>query len=608
MPGDSISLDDQDWEVIADHWWHTPLSLAPCPLSWVDHEPCQFRQPRPPEVAAKKAHYWHERLLLVAKNAQRSSVCCQNCQEWLYLGGGGMFVCDAMKGVGVQGEMELNLDLVGVKMVLAMVDQLEHAVGITTTDHHTAEDIAILARRVSLMLNDVLPIAYPEGSWDEYTAKFLDGSRIAPHSAVIFRPDLNSDPPPADSITSILDLDLDPPRRKLPRFSREIIDLTDSEQSVASEAPPATPKPLPSFAASGSDGTMSGDLPKFHLPRVPSSPSISYSSTSPLTSDGLSSESSHTRCSSLPPGGDLHKEDYDVEVVSESTPSEESEIPLFLVTSSDRLIRQSSRTREIIDRLRFPAVPRGRSKTSNARGNSNASMPVKNSRSGLNDATVKQLFQKGSDGWICLADDAEYATATSKAKDPSQPGQADGPQSRNPIEHSGPSELEEAILSPRPPKSTRDPRRKQTQSKHVRRGSGWVEGLPPSSTPTAFDGPPRGALGHRLTPSVQPAAPASVGTFTFPPPAYYAFPSAPIPQYASMAPFGPPPYRGYPPGAGYPHPLTMPPYPGMLPHQHQHQHQHQQPYPHLFMYQQHRAAGANPPVITGSTGIRHAQW
>jgi hypothetical protein len=170
-----------------------------------------------------------------------------------------MFVCDAMKEVGVQGDLDLNSDLVGVKMVLAMVNQLERVVGITMTEHHTAEEIGILARRVSQFLGNAHPILNPEDSWDEYTAGVLDGHGIAPHGATIYRPDLNADPPPADSITSILDLDLEPPRGKPPRFPREVIDLTDSEQSVASEAPPATPKPERSFAAGG-DGTMSGTL------------------------------------------------------------------------------------------------------------------------------------------------------------------------------------------------------------------------------------------------------------------------------------------------------------------------------------------------------------
>ncbi|KAH9965444.1 hypothetical protein BC827DRAFT_1265439 [Russula dissimulans] len=597
MPDDSISFDDEDWEVITDDWWHTPLSLAPCPLSWIDR---QSRQRRRSEVAANNSHYWHESLLLIAKNVQGAGV-CESCRQWHYMRSGGAFVCDAMKGVGVQGDLELNVDLVGVKMVLAMVGQLEHAVGIATTDHRvgTAGEIAILARRVSLLLSDAPPLAPTEGSWREHTATFLDGYGIAPHGAAVFRPDLDADPPPTDGITSILDLDLDPPRRKSPRFSREVIDLTDSEQSVASEAPPATPKPSQSFP-SGSDGTMSGDLPKFHLPRVPSSPSISYSSTSPLTSDGLCSEFSHTRSSSLPPGGDLHKEDYDVDVVSESSPSEEAEIPLFLVTSSDRPVRRHSRTREIIDRLRSATVPRGRARTSTARGgNGDASMPAKNPRAGLDNATVKQLFQKGNDGWIRLADDAE--PATTKAQDPLQSGHADD-ESRNPAENqSAPSETEEA---PPAPKSTRESRKRQAQSKHVRRTSRWVDGPSPAAV-----GPPRGAHAPRPALSVvqpQPAAPASVGTFTFPPPAYYAYPSLPILPYPPMVSFGPPPYRGCPPRAGYPH--ASPPFAGSLLHQHQHQHPHQNPYPHPYMYQPHRAPHTNPPVITGATGIRHAPW
>lgn len=596
MPDDFISLDDTDWEVVSDVWWHTPLSMAPCPLSWIDPEPSQSR-PRPrSEVAARNSHSYHELLLLITKSIQGVGVCCSSCQEWRYIDGGGSFVCDAMKGVGVQGDLDLNPDLVGVKMVLAMVDELERAVGFTTTEHHTAGEIATLARRVSQLLGNVQPVVNPEDSCNDYIATVLDGDGIAPHGVAIYRPDLNADPPPADSITPILDLDLDPPRRKSPRFSREVIDLTDSEQSVASEAPPATPKPERSFAAGG-DGTLPGDLPKYHLIRVPSSPSISYSSGSPLTSDGLRSESSHTRCSSLPPG-DLHKEDYDVEVVSESTTSEDADIPLFLVTSSDRLIKQHSRTRAIIDRLRSADAPRGRVKTSSTWGNSNPSAPAKNPRVGLNNATVKQLFQKGSDGWIRLADDAGHA---SRAKVTSQAGPADT--SRNSLEDSEPSENEEAIFAPTVPES----RKKQTQDRQLRRGSGRVDAPPPTTMAPAHatvtsTGPPRGAHGHRLAQSAQVAAPASVGTFTFPPPTHYAFPGQPVPQYMPM-PFGPPPYRGYP--------QTSPPFIGPPTHQyqhHQHQHQHQHPYPHPYLYQSHRATYANAPVITGSTGIRHAQW
>lgn len=608
MPDDSVSLDDADWEVISDDWWHTPLSIAPCPLSWIDPEPRRSRPRHRSEVAAKTSHHWYERLLLISKDVQGASVCCGSCQEWRYKGGGGMLACDAMKEGGVQGDLELNSDLAGVKMVLAMVDQLERAVGIATPDHHTAtREIAVLVRRVSLLLGDAPPVVDLECSWDKYTAAILDGHRIAPRGAGIFRPDLNADPPPADSITSILDLDLDldPPRGKSPRFSLEVTDLTDSEESVASRAPPATPKPVLSFPSNGVDGTTSGtlsalcrfsnsdpciphlvslpgDLPKSHLPRVPSSPSISYSSSSPLTSDGLRSESSHTRCSSLPPGGDLHKED---EYVEESTLSEDADIPLFLVTSSDRLVRHS-RTREIIDRLRAATIPRGRSKTLTSRGNGKPSTPVKNRRAGLNNATVKQLFQKGSDGWICLADDAEHTAP--RTKDHSQADHDD----------SEPSESDEAIFAQPVPKSTRDSRKKQTQNKPIRPPCASVAVTHPTVTSGC---PPRDTHGPRLPQIPQPAAPASVGTFTFPPPAYYAFPS----QYVPMASFSVPPYPGYPSRGGYTH--TSPPFISAFPHQHRHQHQHAfsqhqlYPQPHRVPY-----AYPNAPVITGSTGIRHA--
>ena len=626
MSDDSISLDDADWEVVSDDWWHTLLSIAPCPLSWIGPEPPQSKPRTRSEVAARNSHYWHEVLLLITKCIQGVAVCCSSCQEWRYIDDGGTFVCDAMKEVGAQ-DLNLNPDLVGVKMVLSMVDELERAVGITTAEHHTAGEIATLARRVSQFLGNAQPVVNSEDSWNESTATVLDSDGIAPHGVAIYRPNLNADPPPADSITPILDLDLDSPRRKPPRFPREVIDLTDSEQSVASEAPPATPKPERSYAADG-DGTMSGtlssfviyliltctllhtsltgDLPKCHLIRVPSSPSISYSFGSPLTSDGLRSESSHTRCSSLPPG-DLHKEDYDVEVSSESTPSEDADIPLFLVTSSDRLIKQHSRTRAIIDRLRSADSPRGRVKISSTRGNSDPGTPVTDPRVGLNNATVKQLFQKGSDGWIRLADDAEHTA--SRAKVASQAGPKDA--SRNSLEDSEPSESEEAIFAPPVPEPTRDSRKKPTQGRQFRRGPGWVDAPPPTTMASTHatatsTAPPRVSHGHRLAQSAQVAAPASVGTFTFPPPTYYAFPGQPVPQCMPMS-FGPPPYRGYPP-------QSSPPFISPPPHQNQHhQHPHhpqpqQHPYPHPYLYQSHRATFANAPVITGSTGIRHAQW
>ncbi|KAH9037962.1 hypothetical protein EDB84DRAFT_1480116 [Lactarius hengduanensis] len=607
MPDDSIAFDDADWEVIADDWWHTPLSLAPCPLSWIDREPHRSRLPRRPEIAARNSHYWHELLLRIVKNARGAKSCCGSCQ-----GDGGPLCCNATEELGVQ---ELNYGLVGAKMVMDMVDELERAVGITTPGHHVAAagDITVLARRVSLLLGDSAPIDKPEDLWNEYTASVLDGHRIAPRDAVIFRPDISADPPPADSITSILDLELDPPRKKSSRFSQEVIDLTDSEQSVASEALPATPKPPPIFTGNAEDdgratGTLlapylnchksdslTGTAPKFHIPRIPSSPLISYSSGSPPTSDELLTESSHTRCSSLPPGGDLHKEDYDLEFVSESTPSEDAEIPHFLVTSSDRLMRQHSRTREIVDRLRSAAVPRGRTRASSAHGNGNPSPPTtKNRQGGLSNATVKQLFQKGTDGWIRLADDAEHPAA--KAKD--HPAHADGP--RNPTDDSEPSDSEElsfAALVPRPPRDSK--RKPAVQSKHARRASGWAEGPSPAAASAA---PPRRGHGHGPVQSVQLAVPATVGTFTFPPPAFYPFPGSPLPPYAP-APvmlFGQPPYRGYPPRAGYPQASV--PFAGALPQQHQFPHQHP------YLHQPHRVAFANVPVITGSTGIRHAQW
>jgi hypothetical protein len=226
------------------------------------------------------------------------------------------------------------------------------------------------------------------------------------------------------------------------------------------------------------------------------------------------------------------------------------------------------------------------------------SEPAKNRQTGLNNTTVKQLFQKGSDGWIRLADDAEHPAP--KAKSPS--GHADGP--RNPTtEDSELSDNEEATFTAPAPRPARDSKRKPAaQSKHARRASGWAEGSPAAAI--AHTAPPRRGNGHRLAQSVQLAAPAAVGTFTFPPPAFYPFPVHPLPPYgpAPVISFGQPPFRGYPPHAGYPHASL--PFAGALPHQQQHQIPHQ----HLYLHQPHRAAYANVPVITGSTGIRHAQW
>jgi hypothetical protein len=196
-----------------------------------------------------------------------------------------------------------------------------------------------------------------------------------------------------------------------------------------------------------------------------------------------------------------------------------------------------------------------------------------------------------------MTDDAGHATSRTK----------DAPQVSH--DDSEPSESDEAIFAQPAPKSTRDSRKKQTHSKHNRRASGWLEGsLSPSvavtqSTATS-GGPPRSSHVPRLPQIAQPAAPASVGTFTFPPPpAYYAFPNQAVPQYVPMVSFGVPPYRGYPSRGGYAH--VSPPFVSAFSHQHQHQHAFPQPqlYP-----SPHRAPYAPAPVITGSAGIRHAQW
>ncbi|KAF8262199.1 hypothetical protein EI94DRAFT_1744106 [Lactarius quietus] len=262
-----------------------------------------------------------------------------------------------------------------------------------------------------------------------------------------------------------------------------------------------------------------------------------------------------------------------------------------------------SRTREIVDRLRSAAIPRGRTRVSSTHGSDNPSTPAKNRQNGLNNTAVKQLFQKGSDGWICLADDAEDTAP--KAKSP--PGHDDGPP--KPAEDSEPSDNEEVTFAALVPRPTRDTKRKPAaQSKYARRATGWAEG-PPTATiaPTAMvpaPAPPRRGHGQRLAQSVQLAPPAAVGTFTFPPPAFYPFPG-PLPQYAPapVMTFGQPPFRGYPPRVGYPHASL--PFAGALPHQQQHH----IPQHHLYLHQQPpRPAYASVPVITGSTGIRHAQW
>ena len=183
---------------------------------------------------------------------------------------------------------------------------------------------------------------------------------------------------------------------------------------------------------------------------LPSSPSILYSFSSPLTSDWLCSELSHMWCSSLLPSDLYYKEDYDVKVVLESMPLEDANISLFLVTSSDCLIKQHSHTWVIIDRLRSVDAPQEHIKTSSTQGNSNLSTFAKNPHVELNNLTVKWLFQKGSNGWIHLADDTEHTTSRVKVTSQASPAKA-SLKSLNDLE---PSESEEAIFSPPVPEST----------------------------------------------------------------------------------------------------------------------------------------------------------
>ncbi|KAI0060594.1 hypothetical protein BV25DRAFT_1839624 [Artomyces pyxidatus] len=583
MTDNSVLVDDAEWEILADDWWHTPLSSQTISWSFPD------RQRRPPSrtpvaMPKKKVLPYHNAILRSLGPRPGLDICCGDCQEVRDR----LYSCDAAKQHGEAGEVELNREHGVVKMAMQPVAQFERTVAIAQ-ESEVEMDVASLARRVSLLRGDVRPSTLAWEQWNEKVEALLGGI-VVPLDSEVFR---NAIATPASDIPSILDLDLEPPRRERRTQVREVIDLTDSEQSVESEAPPSTPKP-----------TDNGSLPQL-VPPSPSSPSTS--SFSPPTSDEIQSDSSiTTRSSSSPPSMELRKDEQGFFISTADSMDEPALLPSFLVDPAVRR-KPHSRTREIIDRLRLGTA--GRPKTApvpdrvDAGDESLASPPsTRPSRESV-ALSVKQLFQKGSDGWIRMSVDAE---------DPPKP-RYKSDAFFNPAEDSDAedSSILGAALKPSALSKKKSLSGKaKVHNRHASVAEGWIE--TESATPSAAASTRPSGAGHAKTLSNASArrqrgsqqkgipAPGSVGVFTFPPPppsapnppnsfhpAMYGAPGYPMPPYAAAsAGYMPVPY-GYPayPMVAYPTPPYMPSY-GVPP----------------------ARPAFNPGTITGAAGIRHANW
>ena len=446
-----------------------------------------------------------------------------------------------------------------------VVQRYENAVGFLTApvEEAAGADLAAQARRVSLLCGNIPPTGSAQENWDRQT-QAISGTVLPRLDHEVYHAAVASVTAKASVWPSILDLDLDLP---LEKQKREIIDLTDSEQSVESEEMPSTPKPQRTYARAVSDDVDcecgSRVRQAFHIltklfhrgnfSRLNPSPqpiSPSSNSSSPRVSDELRSESSHTshtRSSSLPPSVSLHKDEQGFYYsVYDGSRDDSAYLPPFLLNASARARKPHSRTREIIDRLRCSTSSRGRqlTRSEGEQEELSSSRPAQ-----LTRETVRKLFQRGSDGWIKMS--------SGENGEMPAPSNDFAPRQDVLINPAEDADTEDAFI---PYGSTIRPaalaiKKKgsgNVKQKHNRRSShldGWID--PSRPVPTR---PP-------------PTAPASVGTFTFPPPPVYPvmYPSGgygmmqPYPAAPPLAPYSGP-YPAYPGAAPYPMVSLQPPF------------------------------------------------
>ncbi|TFY58753.1 hypothetical protein EVG20_g8032 [Dentipellis fragilis] len=604
----------EDWEILEDDWWRTSFSAVT--VSWTYPQPSprlsKFRSRCTPP---KKHPHYHGTLLRSLKPRPGFDVCCSQCQEFRHT----LCPCHFEEG-GDGGNVELREDLTGVRGVQEMIEEdeeMEEAAVCSSTKEEsedeemdTGEEVAALARRVSLLRGDLPPTSLAQDAWQEQANVIFSGilTRLDEDA---FRNVLDVGSVSPHDIPSILDIDFGLPAKPNADAHHDVIDLTDSEHSldsVDSEALPVTPSSKArslAFASGmeegGSPSSSNADspknvqelirslfrsvsprrLPKLEIPRLPVSPESS--SSSPQTLDeiqSLSSNASSARCSSMPPPISLRKDEHGFYVQANDAASD-SVMPSFLLSATGRARKPYSRTREIIDGLRSADVPargrRGAKKSQANKGQGQAdtsgskASALKTPTSTVDSVAqaIRESFQKPGDGWI------ELNTETSRTR-PRNKGPRLPDAFYNPAE--APMDVKETLNAitvatgmPFPPVK----KSKTQQKQHCRTNTNThthTQTAGQAIADVSRAGPATDAFGGHVDAAPQPPPPPQQN-FVFPPPAPHPAPNvnlqsnpyyhpmypAPGPAYGMMHPSGfMPPFFPYPPHAA-PYPMMQAP-------------------------------------------------
>ncbi|THH15050.1 hypothetical protein EW146_g5361 [Bondarzewia mesenterica] len=524
--GEENDWDENDWELLGNEWWRTSLSG----VTWTyPHSRRRIRNMISLK-GPKEPPYYHDTLLLTTSTSSRLRVCCDGCQEIRDV------LCPCDLSGRTSEDVQLSPDLAGVTGAEAAVQRYELDVGFCATDETPPiGDVVPLARRVSLLRGDVPTIGLAQRDWQNHV-QMIVGTVLTRLDDEDYSNAVALGARDVKHLPSILDLDLSSSDKQEP----DIIDLTDSEQSVESEGPPVTPKYRRTYASAVSKN-LADKLPKLHIPTVSFSSSIS--SSSPQLFDESLSESSYTRSSSLPPSVGHQKDDQGLEYfVNDVAKDDSTFLPTFLVNSSGRARKPHSRTREIVDRLRYSSSSRGRQLT---RPNDDSEELAVSNVGRLTSETVRRLFQ--TDGWIPIsADEHSGALSSSQGAAAIRHGEisvttVDGVDAEDALIPFG-----STIRGPPVPKKKVSGNNKSKHNRRPSNGDGWID----FTRPSASRPPP-------------PTAPASVGRFTFPPPPVYSV-MYPTVGFGMMHPYAAAP--GFVPYGGVHH--TYPnnaPYPAALP-------------------------------------------
>ncbi|TFK50808.1 hypothetical protein OE88DRAFT_1659895 [Heliocybe sulcata] len=609
---DSAGIGDgEEWEVIPRDWWRISYNA----VSWTKTEArseCLLSR-----IRQRKQSLYHDNRFLSDATLTGSA-----------------------NEPGTPGDLELNVDLVGVRLADESLKLYEKLVGFdggtegSQILRFSLDDLQPRRRRIASYDTVDDDSESLRERWRRETEPLFAGISTSSPEFVI---ELSEDEVNAilqqSTFPSLWDLELIPPpatpvRSRTPNSMTSSIDFTESDTS---EPLPATPKMTPSVESRDVAGSPSKRLNASATSFIPSSssssslPSLASSSSSSLSSlpsnyyayeDPLSpswpsvASPPHMSISdfqfpSLPPPAihssptsRLQKDeqgfytevsglsDRDISRRQASTPS----LPPFLGRDSPGPSRKASKTREIVDQIKH--------------GNTVPAQRLRRSKSKLTTDT-----DQDREGWICAEAQVDAAAAPEeKAKRRKELVAVLGSKSKSTPAKShdrAQSKGQDAVRSRSPARSSGTGQSQDTSKSALQKTEdGWIEG--PASAPPVSGARARSKSSqrqhtrNRSSVSVLSSMPSGPPT-----PAVYP---APMPHIAAPLYYPGPPAPGPVPAFGYPAPAAYMPfapygaYPVQVPVQPV---QYRAPF---AAYQPYGEAPLTSKVITGAAGMRHAAW